>query len=131
MRHLLVVLASLLLPTGTAHGATPFKTWTNGLHRACPSRNVELLSDGAYPDFLDGFAQTLPHDVARRFDRVADIRKQCATEQIGFYCEMDRSLYAAKRLGLMQKLVLFGCRTVKCEQAALCSRFPGRGPENS
>ena len=117
---------SLLVLTGATRPADPWDAWTAALHRECPSHNVELMGDGGYLEFLEAFEPTLPPRTRKQFNRVADIPKQCAKEQIGFTCEMYRSLYAAQRLGLMHKIVSFGCREVKCEEGALCSRFPGR-----
>ena len=129
MRTTLVFVAPmLLLLTGAGHRPDPWDDWTTTLHRECPSHNVEMMSDGGYLDFLDQFSRTLPRATRQRFDHVADIGRQCAKEQLGFYCEMGQSLYAAQKLGLMHKIVSFGCHTVKCEEAAICSRYPGRLP---
>jgi hypothetical protein len=121
-----ILLPMLLILTGANQRPTPWDAWTAELHRECPSRKVEMMSDGGYLDFLDQFSRTLSPATRQRFGRVADIRRLCAKEQLGFYCETARSLYAAQKLGLMHKIASFGCRTVKCEEAALCSRFPGR-----
>jgi hypothetical protein len=116
--------------TAASRHVDPWDQWTAGLHRECPSRNVEMMGDGGYLEFIYAFALTLPRATSRRFDRVADIKKQCAKEKMGFGCEMYRTLYAAQRLGLMHKIVSFGCRTVKCEEGALCSQSRGRLPFN-
>jgi len=126
MRTVTLAAPVLMLLTGATSTSDSWNEWTTALHRECPSRHVEMLSDGAVPDFLDQFSRTLPSATRKRFDRVADIRRQCAKEQLGFYCEMGQSLDAAQKLGLMHKLVSFGCDAVKCEEPALCSRFPGR-----
>jgi hypothetical protein len=82
------------------------------------------MGDGGYDEFLGAFYKTLTAPEKRGMDAVVDYNKACASETIGFSCEMSRNIYAAQKLGLMHKLVAFGCRTVKCEEGALCSQFP-------
>jgi hypothetical protein len=82
------------------------------------------MGDGAYDEFLDAFYKTLTPMEKRRMDELVNYRETCASETMGFGCEMSRNLYAAQKLGLLHKLVMFGCRTVKCEEGALCSQFP-------
>jgi hypothetical protein len=82
------------------------------------------MGDGGYDEFLGAFYKTLTPTEKRRMDAVVDYDKTCASETMGFGCEMSRNLYAAQKLGLLHKLVMFGCRTVKCEEGALCSQFP-------
>lgn len=103
-----------------------WEIWRAGLARECPARHVDRMGDGAYDEFLDAFDHSLSPMQSRAFRRVADIRRQCAGERLGFGCEMSRSLYAAQRLRLMRTMIAFGCRTVACEEAALCSRTPKR-----
>ena|SRR6185503_625052 len=104
--------------------ADPWHAWEKDLHRTCPNRNVQLMCDGCYDEFLAAFYSTLNQPEQQRMEIVADTSRQCAKELVGFSCEMSRNLYAAQRLGLLHKLVLFGCRTVKCEEGALFSQFP-------
>jgi hypothetical protein len=82
------------------------------------------MGDGGYDEFLGAFYDTLTPSDGHRMNAVADIPRACARETAGSGCEMSRNLYAAERLGLMHKLVMFGCRTVKCEEGASCSQFP-------
>ena len=128
MRTVVFITPILMLLTAASSPSDAWHEWTTELHRECPSRNVEMMADEGFLDFLDQFSRTLPRSTRQRFDRVADIGRQCAKEQLGFYCDMGQSLFAAQKLGLMHKIVSFGCHTVKCEEPALCSRFPGRRP---
>ncbi|MEI9927450.1 MAG: hypothetical protein WDN44_06765 [Sphingomonas sp.] len=74
---------------------------------------------------LEAFERTLPARTRARAVRVADSRRVCAKEQMGFSCEMATALNAYVRLDLMDRFVAFDCRTVKCEEQSICSRFPG------
>lgn len=115
---------SLLLMANTSN---PWTTWERELSRSCPGRHVELMGDGAYDEFLGAFYRTLTPTEKRRMSAVANYKRACATETNGFSCEMSRNISAAQKLGLLHKVVAFGCRTVKCEEGALCSQFPA-GP---
>ena len=84
------------------------------------------MGDGGYDEFLDAYEATLSYEQSQRFEYLANFKRQCARETAGLSCEMSRSLHAAQRLHLFYKMVAFGCRTVKCEEAASCSRFPRR-----
>ena len=121
--NILVGPISLLL-MGANSASSPWTAWERELSRSCPSRHVELMGDGGYDEFLGAFYGTLTRTEKHRMNAAADIPKACAREKMGFGCEMSRNLYAAQQLGLLHKLVIFGCRTVKCEEGALCSQFP-------
>jgi len=114
---------SLLLMAANS-APDPWAAWKRDLSRSCPSRDVELMGDGGYDEFLGAFYNTLTVSEKHRMDAVVDYRKACANETMGFGCEMSRNLYAAQKLGLLHRLVMFACRTVRCEEAASCSRFP-------
>jgi len=120
---ILVAPLSLLLMSASA-SSNPWTAWERELARTCPDRHVELMGDGGYDEFLGAFYKTLTSTERRRMDTVVDYKKACARETMGFECEISRNLYAAQKLGLLHKLVMFGCRTVKCEEGALCSQFP-------
>jgi hypothetical protein len=119
-----VLIAITLLLVSSPVVADQWSAWEQGLRRACPARNVNLMGDGGYEEFIDAFYSTLSPRDQHRMDAVADTRRQCANEWGGFGCEMSRNLYAAQHLGLLQQMIRFGCRTVKCEEGALCSQFP-------
>jgi len=76
---------------------------------------------------VESFDATLTKAEFKKVQRIADIQRKCSDEQFGFYCEAARSFLAYKSLGLMPRFVLYGCRTIKCEEAASCSRLPA-GP---
>jgi len=108
----------------TGANTKPWTAWERELSRNCPGRHVEWMCDSCHDEFLGAFYETLSPSEKRRMEAVADTRRACAREEIGTSCEMWRNVYAAQRLGLLHKLTAFGCRTVKCEEAALCSQFP-------
>jgi hypothetical protein len=103
--------------------------WRDGLARSCPARHVDRMGDGAYDEFLGAFHRTLSRNEQRQMQAYANYTKLCTHEQNGFACEMSINLEAAQRLGLLNKMVSFGCRTVRCEEGALCSSFP-KTPQN-
>ena len=109
---------------GANSAPNPWIGWERELSRNCPGRHVEMMGDGGYDEFLGAFYKTLTPTERRRMDAAADVRKACASETMGFECEMSRNLYAAQKLGLLHKFVMFGCHAVKCEEGALCSQFP-------
>lgn len=120
-----IILAPISLLLMAANSASdPWTAWEHDLSRSCPKRHVELMGDGGYDEFLGAFYKTLTPTEKRRMNAVVNYKKACASETMGFGCEMSRNLYAAQKLGLLDKLVKFGCHTVKCEEGALCSRFP-------
>jgi hypothetical protein len=97
------------------------------LRRRCPSHHVEWLCDGCWTQLTGAFEDTLPKPVRARVSRLTDM-KPCANEGIGLSCEMGQSLAAYRRLALLPRFVAFGCKAVRCEEAALCSRFPDHAP---
>ena len=105
---------------------SPWAAWEQGLGRACPSRHVEWISGDGSLDFIAGFDTALSPDHRARLARAADLKRRCAQERNGFSCEMVGTIDAARRLGLLDEMIGFGCRTVQCEEAALCSRMPGK-----
>lgn len=121
-RTILTPVALLVMSANSS--PDPWIAWQHDLSRTCPKRHVELMGDGGYDEFLGAFYRTLPPTEKRCMDAAANYKESCAAETTGFGCEMSRNLYAAQKLGLLHKLVLFGCRTVKCEEGALCSEFP-------
>jgi hypothetical protein len=98
--------------------------WSRNLKQMCPGRRVEWVEDGGYLDLLYAFEATLPEKMRDLVRRTGDINSRCSDEKIGFSCEMSVSLETYKRLGLMRRFVAFGCREVRCEEPALCSKFP-------
>lgn len=120
---LMLLLAGAALPAQTA-----WEAWEHGLARTCPGRHVELMGDGGYLDFIAAFEATLPTSDRERLDKAADLERRCADEKMGFGCEMAGTIAAARDLGLLGRMIAFGCRTVKCEEGAICSRMP-RAPD--
>jgi hypothetical protein len=124
MKKIAAALAFLLLTAAHSGEANPWQAWAAGSEKKCPTQHPEWMGDGGYEDFILAFEQSLAENDRRRLIDVADARQQCASEQIGFTCEMGRELAAAQRLGLLDRLIEFGCRTVKCEEGAICTRMP-------
>ena len=88
----------------------------------CPNRHERWKEEEEYDEFLHEFGKTLSQRLDRQWGIEADYARTCAGEAnggAGFSCEM-----AANKLGLLRQMIRFGCRTVKCEDLASCSRFP-------
>jgi hypothetical protein len=117
----------LLLAAAPAGARTPnaWDGWRAALARDCPERHVDWACDGCWDELIGAFQATLPRRVAARVDAVADERRVCREERAGFSCEMGAYLKAWRRLGLLGHFTRWGCKTVKCEEGDLCSRFPG------
>jgi len=85
------------------------------------------MEEGGYDEFLYAFGKTLSPRLDRQWGIEADYARKCAGEAnggAGFSCEMGTYLHAANKLGFLRQMIRFGCRTVKCEDLASCSRFP-------
>jgi hypothetical protein len=123
-----VALVSLAMSNISIAEVTAWQAWENELHRKCPSNHVEWVADGGYDDLLAAFEITLPVHTQNRITTIADYARRCVKETGGFSCEMGTHLDAYRRLGLLKIFVAFDCSYVKCEEVALCSRFPGRVP---
>ena len=119
-----LVLALMVLTAAHPDEPNPWQAWEVGSEQKCPGQHPEWMGDGGHDDFIASFEQSLSQDDRRRLTDVADARRQCANEQIGFTCEMGRELAGVQRLGMLDRLIDFGCRTVKCEERANCSRIP-------
>ena len=99
--------------------------WREFAARDCPTHHVDWVCDGCYLRLTVGFENTLTKGERHRLDRlVADNSGPCADEIAGFSCEMAVSLKAYDSLSLMPRFAKYTCRSVKCEDAAICSRMP-------
>ncbi|HUO12725.1 MAG TPA: hypothetical protein VMU37_08215 [Caulobacteraceae bacterium] len=114
---------SLAVPAQNEHA---WEAWDHKLASICPKRHVDWLYIDAYPDLYGAFNATLSENERRRVDLVASTTRNCATETMGFSCELANHLRAYQRLGLLDAFTAFSCRKVRCEEAALCSRAPGQ-----
>lgn len=124
MREIVLALALVWPLASTAQSDIGWRAWEHGLHRACPNRHADWIADGSYTELIDAFARTLAARTRAQVAKTANSQRLCAKEQIGFSCEMATALNAYRRLGLMDRFVKFNCRTVKCEERSICSRFP-------
>lgn len=97
--------------------------WRQLSRRQCPNHHVTWVCDGCYLQLTVGFAHTLTRSEQMQLVKVTEFAR-CADEVAGFSCEMAVSLKAYDQLGLMHRFVNYTCKTVKCEEAALCSRMP-------
>ena len=105
-----------------------WQVWEQDLRRQCPSRHVEWVAGGGYDELLGAFESSLARHAQKRILQIVDYSHRCAGEEIGFACEMAISLDAFRKMGLLKRFVEFGCAHVKCEEAALCSKFPHTRP---
>jgi hypothetical protein len=126
MRRLTLLLLCAAAPAA-ARAPNAWESWEAALARDCPERHVDWVCDGCWDDLIAAFQATLPRRSAARVNAVADERRVRREERIGFSCEMGAYLKAWRRLGLLERFTRWGCKAVKCEEGALCSRFPGRG----
>jgi hypothetical protein len=115
------VVASSVLAASTDQA---WRDWQRLSHGQCPTHHVEWVCGDCYLFLVEGFDATLTSAQQRNARRVADIARSCAKEQFGFGCEAGRSFLAYEELGLMPRFVHYGCRVIKCEEAAVCSRAP-------
>jgi hypothetical protein len=101
-----------------------YKAWTHALTQRCPQRQVELMGDGGYGEFIDAYYSTLQPQDQKRLSQVENLDRYCAADRMGWGCDTGRFLIAARRLGWLPNVVAYACKTVKCEEGALCSKFP-------
>ena len=121
-------LLALAGPITSYAGVTAWQVWEQDLRRQCPSKHVEWVADGSYDELLGAFEASLALPTQKKIAQIVDYSHRCASEEIGFACEMATSLDAFRKMGLLKSFVEFGCAHVKCEEVALCSEFPGRSP---
>ena len=117
----LVVLA---LVAATPAQASVLENWTEKLHARCPNAHADWIADSARPGLIAAFGQSLTANENARIDQIANPALRCRSETLGFACEMSAYLEAYEKTGLLDRFVTFDCRTVKCEDLALCSRTP-------
>lgn len=122
MKYMLV--ASMLLVGAAGPQSDPWNAWEKGVARACPGRHVDWLSDAGNLNFIEAFSTSLAPADRTRLSKAADLEQRCAEEKMGFYCEMGGTIDAARRTGLLGRMIAFGCKTVKCEERSICSREP-------
>lgn len=123
-----LTLALGTIPTSLKAGeADSWRQWLVLLQRSCPENHVDWTCDMCWTQLTGAFEDTLGKSDQRKISRVRDFRG-CEQEKIGLSCEMGASLRAYLRAGLLQRFVAFGCRAVRCEEPALCTRFPDHAP---
>jgi hypothetical protein len=122
---LLTLLCCAMCPlAGTTSELSAWNLWERDLNRTCPTHHVAWIYDGGYDELLYAFEKALPDKTRMAVKQVADLTRRCASERMGFSCEMGWSLETYRRLGLLGRFVRFGCKEVQCEEPALCSRLP-------
>jgi hypothetical protein len=125
---LVLTLVFSAIPTlPNADDTDAWKQWQVLLQRSCPNNHVDWTCDMCWTQLTGAFEDTLGASDQRKISRVRDFRG-CENEKIGLSCEMGASLKAYLQVGLLQRLAAFGCRAVKCEEPALCTRFPDHAP---
>lgn len=123
-----LALALTAIPTSSKTiEAGSWRQWLDLLQQSCPENHVEWTCDSCWTQLTGAFEDNLGRSDRRKVSRVRDFRG-CEREKIGLSCEMGASLTAYLRTRLLQRFVVFGCRAVKCEEPALCSRFPDHAP---
>jgi len=127
LRPILCIALALSTPT-LARASSAWEQYDALLARQCPSRHVDLLVDGQYPDFLASFEHGLSPALRHKVAIYPNTLHRCAGEQFGFSCETARSLEAYRRLNLMHRFVAYSCRNVRCEDMGICSQFPKAAP---
>ena len=113
-----------LLVLAQAADASTWTEWERLCHEACPSHHVDWICGDCYLFLVENFDTTLSRNERLRVQRIADTRRRCADEVAGFSCEFSRSLAAYGRLNLLPRFVRYGCKSIRCEEAAICSRVP-------
>jgi hypothetical protein len=121
---LMLAFISTFAAQSIANPPCAWELWDRGLERSCPDRHVQWVADGGYLDLLAAFEATLPQQSQAQVRRGTDFKHRCASEEIGFACEMGVSLEMYRSLGLLDRFISFGCSHVRCEEPALCSQFP-------
>lgn len=117
-----------IVPASLRADATDtWREWQVLLQKSCPKNHVDWACDSCWTQLTGAFEDTLGTSDRQKLSRVRDYHG-CEQEKIGLSCEMGASLEAYKRVRLLQRFVSFGCRAVKCEEVALCSRFPNHAP---
>jgi hypothetical protein len=124
---ILVVAFGATTALSEANDAGAWTRWQVALQQACPGRHVDWACDTCWTQLTGAFEDTLGAYDRQKISRIVDFR-DCEQEKAGFSCEMDASLRAYERVGLLRRFVAFGCQAVKCEEPALCSRFPDHAP---
>jgi len=113
-----------LASTAAWSAESSWNRWERLSRESCPSHHVELICGDCYLFLVEDFDATLSASQRRDVIRIAEVKRRCADEWGGFGCEANRSFIAYDKLGLMHKFVRYGCRRIKCEDAAICSRVP-------
>jgi hypothetical protein len=127
---LILVLSLVFSATPTllkADDADAWKQWQVLLQRSCPNNHVDWTCDMCWTQLTGAFEDTLSASDQRKISRFRDFRG-CENEKIGLSWEMGASLKAYLQVGLLRRFAAFGCRAVKCEDFALCTRFPDHAP---
>jgi hypothetical protein len=125
VRRLLPLLLLLAAAPAGARATDAWEAWEAALARDCPGRHVDWACDGCWDELIGAFEASLVRPAAARAEALADTRRACREERAGFSCEMGAYLRAWRRLGLLERFTRWGCKAVKCEEQANCSRFPG------
>jgi len=126
MHHWLAIGLGLSLILASNATARPFDDWYRMTGRRCPSHHVEWICGDCQLSLVEAFDDTLSRAQKRNVAKIADINHACADESAGFSCEMAQSIHAYEKLGLMSRFVDYGCRHIRCEEAASCSKLPPR-----
>jgi hypothetical protein len=121
---LLLFIAIAIASPSSAAARDYWKGWELELRRQCPANHVEWVFGDFYDELTGGFVQTLPPAAQRTVDSVADYSHRCATETMGFGCEMSVYLDAFGRLGLLKRFAKYGCGHYSCIEWANCVKNP-------
>ena len=110
-----------------ADEANAWEQWHALLQKACPENHVDWACDTCWTQLTGAFEDTLSEAGRNKVTKNLSFQG-CEKEQIGLSCEMSAFLTAFEKAGFLPRFVRFGCRVVKCEEVALCSRFPDHAP---
>ena len=122
---LIVVAGSMFVAQCDAAEGKGWRSWEHDLKQVCPSHHVAWVEDGLYEDLVNAFEGTLSEKANSDIERVADFEHKCAGVASQSVCLAVVHMDAYQHLGLLTRFVRYGCREVRCEEVALCSKFPG------
>jgi len=122
-----VAFLALVLPLPAASADGAWDHWRSLLQQVCPSHHVNWACDSCWTQITGAFEDTLKPAERRAIQSVIDPHA-CDSEEMGHSCEMGEALQAYERLGLLKRFTAHSCKIVKCEEPALCSRFPKHAP---
>jgi hypothetical protein len=116
-----IVLAGTVIGTA-ASAADPFTAWVAAVHRQCPARHLDSMTDGGFDEMFGAFEATLDRKTLRRARTAERRRFDCPTSRSLATCEMSDGFAAYQDVGLIDRFAEFACTAYRCDEAADCVR---------